>query len=54
MKSANREVAPFVLYVETNDSTERFEARAVIDASGTWGQSNPRMQMGYGHVKSVI
>lgn len=41
MKSANREAAPFVLYVETNDSTERFEARAVIDASGTWGQSNP-------------
>ncbi|OIB00624.1 glutamate synthase [Paenibacillus sp. LC231] len=41
MKSAKREAAPFVLYVETNNSTERFETRAVIDASGTWGQSNP-------------
>ena len=41
MKSANREAAPFVLYVETSVSTERFEARAVIDASGTWGHSNP-------------
>ncbi|GAB6930775.1 FAD-dependent oxidoreductase [Paenibacillus sp. JCM 10914] len=41
MKSANRAVEPFVLYVETNDSTKRFESRAVIDASGTWGHSNP-------------
>ncbi|WP_127591836.1 FAD-dependent oxidoreductase [Paenibacillus lautus] len=41
MKSANRVAVPFVLYVERNGNTERFEARAVIDASGTWGHSNP-------------
>lgn len=41
MKSANRAAAPFVLYVERNGKTERFEARAVIDASGTWAHSNP-------------
>lgn len=41
MKSANREKQPFVLYVETEDKTTRYEARAVIDASGTWGHSNP-------------
>ena len=41
MKSAHREAAPFVLYVDANSSTQRFEARAVIDASGTWGHPNP-------------
>lgn len=41
MKSANRAAASFVLYVERNGNTERLEARAVIDASGTWGHSNP-------------
>ncbi|WP_098742843.1 FAD-dependent oxidoreductase [Paenibacillus sp. EZ-K15] len=41
MKSPNRAAAPFVLYVERNGKTERFEARAVIDASGTWAHSNP-------------
>lgn len=41
MKSANREKQPFVLYVETEGKTTRYEARAVIDASGTWGHSNP-------------
>lgn len=41
MKSAHREAAPFVLYVDANNATQRFEARAVIDASGTWGHPNP-------------
>ncbi|MEC0255223.1 FAD-dependent oxidoreductase [Paenibacillus lautus] len=41
MKSANRAAASFILYVERNGNTERLEARAVIDASGTWGHSNP-------------
>ncbi|MGG3311681.1 MULTISPECIES: FAD-dependent oxidoreductase [Paenibacillus] len=41
MKSPNRAAAPFVLYVERNGNTERFQARAVIDASGTWAHSNP-------------
>lgn len=42
MKTANREHQPFVIYVETEDAeTERIEAKAVIDATGTWGQPNP-------------
>ncbi|MFI2856237.1 FAD-dependent oxidoreductase [Paenibacillus sp. JSM ZJ436] len=41
MKSAGREAFPFVLYVEQDGVTSRVEARAVIDASGTWGQPNP-------------
>lgn len=41
MKSANRENVPFVLYVDSQGVTERIEAKAVIDATGTWGQPNP-------------
>ena len=34
--------APFVVHVTNADGTEcRVQARAVIDASGTWGQPNP-------------
>lgn len=33
---------PFVVHVENADGAEeRLEARAVLDASGTWGQPNP-------------
>jgi thioredoxin reductase len=42
MKDAGRHDAPFVLHVVCPDGTEAlFEARAVIDASGTWHQPNP-------------
>lgn len=42
MKTANREHQPFVIYVETEGmETERIEAKAVIDATGNWGQPNP-------------
>lgn len=42
MKDAQREQAPFVLSVSYTDGREaRFEARAVIDASGTWDTPNP-------------
>lgn len=40
MKSAMRDGQPFVIYAETNGAPQRFEARAVIDASGTWGHAN--------------
>ncbi|MEK5069651.1 NAD(P)-binding domain-containing protein [Sporosarcina sp. FSL K6-1508] len=40
MKSANRENVPFVLYVDNQGITEQIEAKAVIDATGTWGQPN--------------
>ena len=40
--SAGRENQPFVIHViDRNGAESRFDARAVIDASGTWGQPNP-------------
>ena len=40
--SAGRADQPFVVHVTDNTGVEsRFDARAVIDASGTWGQPNP-------------
>jgi thioredoxin reductase len=42
MKDAGRTDAPFTLYVTYADGREAvFEARAIIDASGTWTQPNP-------------
>lgn len=41
MKTANRENSPFVLYTEQNGTSKRVEARAVIDATGTWSHPNP-------------
>ncbi len=41
MKSANREAQPFVIQVRQGTNTILFEARAVIDASGTWHNNNP-------------
>ncbi|MBI1280327.1 MAG: FAD-dependent oxidoreductase [Anaerolineaceae bacterium] len=42
MKDAGREDAPFVLHVICEDGSETLiEARAVIDASGTWHKPNP-------------
>jgi len=42
MKDAGRDDAPFVLHIVYSDGDEALiEARAVIDASGTWHQPNP-------------
>lgn len=42
MKTANRESLPFILYIENAEGQpRRLEAKAVIDASGTWSQPNP-------------
>lgn len=41
MKTANREKSSFVIYLEQNGMSKRIEARAVIDATGTWSQPNP-------------
>ncbi|GGG68782.1 FAD-dependent oxidoreductase [Paenibacillus radicis (ex Gao et al. 2016)] len=42
MKSANREQLSFEVYAEeAGGNLIRYEARAVIDATGTWGHSNP-------------
>ncbi len=41
MKDHGRTDAPFVIQVEREEGEERFLARAVIDASGTWATANP-------------
>ena len=42
MKDAGRDESPFILHVEYSDGREALiEARAVIDASGTWHKPNP-------------
>lgn len=41
MKDAHRELVPFVVRVKQGESIHSFEARAVIDASGTWFTPNP-------------
>lgn len=41
MKSKNRTSQPFIIYVESNEGVKTFEARAVLDATGTWGNPNP-------------
>lgn len=46
MKLANRKNVPFVLYVDNQGVTEQIEAKAVIDATGTWGQPNPMNSAG--------
>lgn len=38
---AGREEEPLTVHVRTCDGEERITARAVIDASGTWGTPNP-------------
>ncbi|HEO8420410.1 NAD(P)-binding domain-containing protein [Niallia circulans] len=41
MKTANRENVPFVIYTEHKGSIQAIEAKAIIDATGTWGNPNP-------------
>lgn len=41
MKDGERTGAPFIVHVETSGESERIAARAVIDASGTFGTPNP-------------
>lgn len=46
MKSANRRNIPFIIYTERNNSLQKVEACAVIDATGTWGNPNPASSNG--------
>jgi thioredoxin reductase len=46
MKTANRENVPFIIYTEKDGIYKTFEARAVIDSSGTWGNPNPSNSSG--------
>ena len=42
MKTSGRASSPFLIYVEDDlKRAKRIEARAVIDATGTWAQPNP-------------
>jgi thioredoxin reductase len=41
MKTAGRDEAPYVIQVIKGTEIEQFEAKAVIDASGTWTSPNP-------------
>lgn len=46
MKTANRESVPFVIHTESDREYKTFEAKAVIDATGTWGNPNPAVSSG--------
>lgn len=46
LKTANRDKVAFQLYVEVDENTEVFEAKAVIDSSGTWKNPNPMLSNG--------
>ncbi|MEK4671330.1 NAD(P)-binding domain-containing protein [Niallia sp. FSL R7-0271] len=46
MKTANRENVPFVIYTEHEGTIQAIEARAIIDATGTWGNPNPANSSG--------
>lgn len=46
LKSANRENVPFQLYVEVKGEIKIFQAKAVIDSSGTWKTPNPALSNG--------
>lgn len=48
MKTANRAQQPFVIYAEQGNELVQFEAKAVIDATGTWGNLILQIQMEYG------
>lgn len=51
VRTAHRELAPFVLHVErANGQRAVYRARAVIDASGTWASPNP---MGAGGIAAA-
>ncbi|MFB6367761.1 NAD(P)-binding domain-containing protein [Paenibacillus elgii] len=46
IKTANREKEPFVLHVLESGKSKVYEAKAVIDASGTWSSPNPAVSEG--------
>ncbi len=41
MKDAGRNSAPFIIEATVDGTPQRFQARAVIDASGNWTEPNP-------------
>ena len=47
MKTSGRDEAPYVVRVQCHGEIHTYEARAVIDTSGTWGSPNPLGADGY-------
>jgi thioredoxin reductase len=50
MKTSGRENFPFIIQVLQDSEVKQFEARAIIDATGTWNSPNP---IGSGGVHAV-
>lgn len=46
MKTKNRADQSFIIYIEQENDIRVIEARAVIDATGTWGNPNPANSTG--------
>lgn len=46
LKTTDRENRPFQIFVEIHEETKVYEAKAVIDASGTWKNPNPMLSNG--------
>lgn len=46
VKTAGRAELPFVLHVQQGNQSLKYEAKAVIDASGTWASPNPAVSDG--------
>lgn len=46
LKTSDREDRPFQIYVEVNEELIVYEAKAVVDASGTWRNPNPMLSNG--------
>ena len=46
MKSSNRANRPFLIFTKNGQVTKTYKASAIIDATGTWGNSNPAASHG--------
>ncbi|MET3697493.1 pyridine nucleotide-disulphide oxidoreductase [Bacillus oleivorans] len=46
MKTWNRDHVPFIIHTENNGMYKTYEAGAVLDATGTWGNPNPAVSSG--------
>ncbi|WP_010651966.1 NAD(P)-binding domain-containing protein [Oceanobacillus massiliensis] len=54
VKSDSREAAAFILFVNINGSIKKIEAKAIIDATGTWNSPNPPFADGVWRTEELI
>ncbi|MFF0911504.1 NAD(P)-binding domain-containing protein [Microbacterium enclense] len=52
-RSAGRDATPFVVRVDAGGDTEQILARAVLDASGTYGSPNPLLSTGLSPAEDI-